>query len=175
MDRDLAAARDFRAGRRRARRFGRAYMERGRVTEVEWNMVHYDVQLIGGVLHCTGARWRRCRRVRERHWWRPLPMFLNALTGRGVHLVTVNDYLARRDAEWMGPHVSVPRPDGGLHRHVTSPTPKRAARRTSATSWSTGPTTSLASTTCGTTWPCGQTSWSRASTTTPSWTRWTAC
>ena len=50
--------------------------------KIKWNMVHYDVQLFGGIT---------------------LPVFLNALTGNGVHMVTVNDYLAKRDSEWMGP------------------------------------------------------------------------
>src|SRR3569833_129617 len=70
--------------------------------EVTWNMVHYDVQLIGGtVLHqgiisemATGE---------GKTLVATLPAYLNALAGQGVHIVTVNDYLARRDSEWMGP------------------------------------------------------------------------
>jgi preprotein translocase subunit SecA len=71
-------------------------------SDVNWEMVHYDVQLIGGVALHRGS-------VAEMHTGEgktlvaTLPVFLNALTGRGVHLVTVNDYLAKRDSEWMGP------------------------------------------------------------------------
>ncbi|MBT8254956.1 MAG: preprotein translocase subunit SecA, partial [Bacteroidia bacterium] len=70
--------------------------------EVTWDMVHYDVQLIGGVALHQG-------KVAEMHTGEgktlvaTLPVYLNALAGNGVHLVTVNDYLARRDSAWMGP------------------------------------------------------------------------
>ena len=68
---------------------------------VKWQMVHFDVQLIGGIgLHrgmiaemATGE---------GKTLVATLPVFLNALTGLGVHVITVNDYLARRDSEWMG-------------------------------------------------------------------------
>ena len=66
-----------------------------------WNMVHFDVQLIGGiVLH--RARIAEMATGEGKTLVATLPLYLNALTGRGAHLVTVNDYLARRDAEWMG-------------------------------------------------------------------------
>ena len=71
-------------------------------TEVKWNMIHYDVQLIGGLALHNGN-------IAEMHTGEgktlvaTLPVYLNALTGNGVHLVTVNDYLARRDSEWMAP------------------------------------------------------------------------
>ena len=65
------------------------------------NMRHYDVQLIGGmVLH--GGRIAEMRTGEGKTLVATLPLFLNALAGKGAHLVTVNDYLARRDAEWMG-------------------------------------------------------------------------
>ncbi|MDD5198256.1 MAG: preprotein translocase subunit SecA [Terrimicrobiaceae bacterium] len=68
---------------------------------VTWNMVHFDVQLIGGmVLH--KSRIAEMATGEGKTLVATLPLYLNALTGRGVHLVTVNDYLARRDAEWMG-------------------------------------------------------------------------
>lgn len=70
--------------------------------EVTWNMVHYDVQLIGGAILHKGAIAEMAT-GEGKTLVSTLPMYLNALTGRGVHLVTVNDYLARRDAEWMGP------------------------------------------------------------------------
>ena len=71
-------------------------------TPVEWNMIHYDVQLIGGVAMHQG-------KIAEMHTGEgktlvaTLPVYLNALTGNGVHLVTVNDYLAKRDSAWMAP------------------------------------------------------------------------
>ena len=71
-------------------------------SEVKWEMVHYDVQLIGGVALHRGSV-AEMQTGEGKTLVATLPVFLNALTGRGVHLVTVNDYLARRDAEWMGP------------------------------------------------------------------------
>ncbi len=71
-------------------------------TEVMWNMVHYDVQLIGGtVLH--QGKISEMATGEGKTLVATLPVYLNALPGRGVHLVTVNNYLARRDAEWNGP------------------------------------------------------------------------
>jgi preprotein translocase subunit SecA len=70
--------------------------------EVTWDMVHYDVQLIGGIALHQG-------KIAEMHTGEgktlvaTLPVYLNALTGKGVHLVTVNDYLAKRDSAWMAP------------------------------------------------------------------------
>ena len=84
---------------------------------VTWDMVHYDVQLFGGVA-LTHSRKHPAKNVGERSrigqiaelatgegktLVATLPVFLNALAGKGVHMVTVNDYLARRDSEWMGP------------------------------------------------------------------------
>tara|TARA_B100000900_G_C20602260_1_gene726154 strand:+ start:4775 stop:8095 length:3321 start_codon:yes stop_codon:yes gene_type:complete len=71
-------------------------------TEVEWNMIHYDVQLIGGyVLH--SGKIAEMQTGEGKTLSATLPVYLNALSGNGVHLVTVNDYLAKRDSEWMGP------------------------------------------------------------------------
>ncbi len=68
----------------------------------KWDMVHYDVQLIGGtVLH--HGKIAEMATGEGKTLVATLPVFLNALTGNGVHVVTVNDYLAKRDAEWMGP------------------------------------------------------------------------
>ena len=70
--------------------------------EIVWDMVHYDVQLIGGtVLH--QGKIAEMATGEGKTLVATLPVYLNALTGRGVHVVTVNDYLARRDSEWMGP------------------------------------------------------------------------
>lgn len=70
--------------------------------EVKWNMVHYDVQLMGGgVLH--NGNIAEMQTGEGKTLVATLPVYLNALSGKGVHLVTVNDYLAKRDSEWMGP------------------------------------------------------------------------
>ena len=69
---------------------------------VTWDMVHYDVQLIGGVAMHQG-KIAEMQTGEGKTLVATLPMYLNALTGNGVHLVTVNDYLAKRDSAWMGP------------------------------------------------------------------------
>ncbi len=66
-----------------------------------WNMVHFDVQLVGGIVLHRG-RIAEMATGEGKTLVATLPLYLNALTSRGAHLVTVNDYLARRDAEWMG-------------------------------------------------------------------------
>jgi preprotein translocase subunit SecA len=66
-----------------------------------WNMIHFDVQLIGGIVLHRG-RIAEMATGEGKTLVATLPLYLNALAGRGAHLVTVNDYLARRDAEWMG-------------------------------------------------------------------------
>src|SRR5205085_11032741 len=74
------------------------------VREVGWRTIkmrHYDVQLIGGVVLHQG-KIAEMRTGEGKTLVATLPAYLNALTGKGVHIVTVNDYLARRDAEWMG-------------------------------------------------------------------------
>jgi preprotein translocase subunit SecA len=70
--------------------------------EVTWNMVHYDVQLIGGIVLHQG-KISEMATGEGKTLVATLPAYLNALAGQGVHIVTVNDYLARRDSEWMGP------------------------------------------------------------------------
>jgi preprotein translocase subunit SecA len=71
-------------------------------TKIQWNMVHYDVQLMGGaVLHKGNIA--EMQTGEGKTLVATLPVFLNALAGKGVHIVTVNDYLAKRDSEWMGP------------------------------------------------------------------------
>ncbi len=69
---------------------------------ITWDMIHYDVQLFGGVALHQG-KIAEMATGEGKTLVATLPVFLNALTGRGVHLVTVNDYLAKRDSEWMGP------------------------------------------------------------------------
>jgi preprotein translocase subunit SecA len=68
---------------------------------IVWNMIHFDVQLIGGIVLHEG-KISEMATGEGKTLVATCPIYLNALTGRGVHLVTVNDYLARRDAEWMG-------------------------------------------------------------------------
>ncbi len=70
--------------------------------EMIWSMVHYDVQLFGGVVLHQG-KIAEMATGEGKTLVATLPVFLNALTGNGVHVVTVNDYLAKRDSEWMGP------------------------------------------------------------------------
>lgn len=70
--------------------------------DVKWDMVHYDVQLIGGIVLHKG-RIAEMATGEGKTLVATLPVYLNALPGKGVHVVTVNDYLARRDSEWNGP------------------------------------------------------------------------
>src|SRR5260370_23270299 len=67
-----------------------------------WDMVHFDVQLLGGIVLHRG-RIAEMATGEGKTLVGTLPLYLNALEGKGVHVVTVNDYLARRDREWMGP------------------------------------------------------------------------
>ncbi len=69
--------------------------------KTEWNMVPYNVQLIGGIVLHQG-KIAEMATGEGKTLVATLPTYLNALTGRGVHIVTVNDYLAKRDSEWMG-------------------------------------------------------------------------
>nr|MBC7612404.1 preprotein translocase subunit SecA [Pseudopedobacter sp.] len=71
-------------------------------TEVKWNMVHYDVQLIGGIVLHEG-KIAEMATGEGKTLVGTLPIYLNSLSGEGIHVVTVNDYLARRDSEWNGP------------------------------------------------------------------------
>ncbi|HEV7232083.1 MAG TPA: preprotein translocase subunit SecA [Bacteroidia bacterium] len=71
-------------------------------TEIRWDMMHYDVQLIGGIVLHQG-KISEMATGEGKTLVATLPLYLNALPGRGVHVVTVNNYLAKRDAEWNGP------------------------------------------------------------------------
>ena len=70
--------------------------------QITWDMVHYDVQLIGGIILHQG-KIAEMATGEGKTLVATLPVFLNALAGKGVHIVTVNDYLSKRDSEWMGP------------------------------------------------------------------------
>lgn len=100
FDRDLAVTHDFVEIEGDKAIYFNSWLAGG--NEVTWDMVHYDVQLIGGaVLH--QGKIAEMATGEGKTLVATLPVFLNALSGRGVHMVTVNDYLAKRDSEWMGP------------------------------------------------------------------------
>lgn len=100
FDRDLAAQRDSINIKGEKAIWNNSWLAGGSM--VTWNMVHYDVQLIGGVVLHQG-NIAEMATGEGKTLVATLPVFLNALTGKGVHVVTVNDYLSKRDAEWMGP------------------------------------------------------------------------
>ena len=100
FDKDLAATRNSINIKGDKAIWNNKWMAGG--TETTWNMVHYDVQLIGGVVLHQG-NIAEMATGEGKTLVATLPVFLNALARRGVHIVTVNDYLSKRDAEWMGP------------------------------------------------------------------------
>lgn len=100
FDRDLATTHDFVEIKDNKALYKNHWQAGG--NEITWAMIHYDVQLIGGVVLHQG-KIAEMATGEGKTLVSTLPIFLNALTGRGVHLVTVNDYLAKRDSEWMGP------------------------------------------------------------------------
>ena len=100
FDRDLAATHDFVSIDGDYAVYRNHWMAGG--NETVWNMIHYDVQLFGGVVLHQG-KIAEMATGEGKTLVATLPVFLNALTGNGVHVVTVNDYLAKRDSEWMGP------------------------------------------------------------------------
>ena len=100
FDRTLAATKDFVRIEGDKAIFSNHWEAGG--NETIWNMVHYDVQLFGGVVLHKG-KIAEMATGEGKTLVATLPVFLNALTGNGVHVVTVNDYLAKRDSEWMGP------------------------------------------------------------------------
>ncbi|MDO5522411.1 MAG: preprotein translocase subunit SecA [Bacteroidia bacterium] len=100
FDRDLAAKHDFVRIEGDKAIYLNRWMAGG--NEILWDMVHYDVQLFGGVVLHQG-KIAEMATGEGKTLVATLPVFLNALTHRGVHVVTVNDYLSKRDSEWMGP------------------------------------------------------------------------
>ena len=100
FDRDLAATKDFVTIEGDKAVYSNSWVAGGNT--VTWDMGHYDVQLFGGVVLHKG-RIAEMATGEGKTLVATLPVFLNALAGKGVHVVTVNDYLARRDSEWMGP------------------------------------------------------------------------
>lgn len=100
FDRELATTKDFVKIDGEKAIYSNTWKAGG--NEMTWNMVHYDVQLFGGVVLHQG-KIAEMATGEGKTLVATLPVFLNALTGNGVHVVTVNDYLAKRDSEWMGP------------------------------------------------------------------------
>ena len=99
MDREMAASRDSITIKGNRAIYDNQWMAGGNM--IKWNMVHYDVQLIGGVVLHEG-KIAEMATGEGKTLVATLPVYLNALPGKGVHIVTVNDYLAKRDSEWMG-------------------------------------------------------------------------
>ncbi len=100
FDRDLASVRDFVSIEGDKAVWQTTWTAGG--NDIKWDMVHYDVQLFGGVVLHKG-KIAEMATGEGKTLVATLPVFLNALAGKGVHVVTVNDYLAKRDCEWMGP------------------------------------------------------------------------
>ncbi|MDD2245507.1 MAG: preprotein translocase subunit SecA [Proteiniphilum sp.] len=100
FDRDLAAAHDFVRVEGDKAIYQNHWIAGG--NEIIWDMIHYDVQLFGGVVLHQG-KIAEMATGEGKTLVATLPVFLNALTHEGVHVVTVNDYLSKRDSEWMGP------------------------------------------------------------------------
>ncbi|MBU1368937.1 MAG: preprotein translocase subunit SecA [Bacteroidetes bacterium] len=99
MDKQMAATRDHVEIRGDKAVYKNSWVAGGNV--ITWDMVHYDVQLIGGIVLHEG-KIAEMATGEGKTLVATLPVYLNALAGKGVHLVTVNDYLAKRDSEWMG-------------------------------------------------------------------------
>ena len=100
FDRELAASHDFVSIEGDKAVYFNHWVAGG--NDMKWDMIHYDVQLFGGVV-LTQGKIAEMATGEGKTLVATLPVFLNALTGNGVHVVTVNDYLAKRDSEWMGP------------------------------------------------------------------------
>jgi preprotein translocase subunit SecA len=100
FDRELATTKDFVTIDGDKAIYSNHWIAGG--NDMKWEMIHYDVQLFGGVVLHQG-KIAEMATGEGKTLVATLPVFLNALTGNGVHVVTVNDYLAKRDSEWMGP------------------------------------------------------------------------
>ena len=100
FDRDLAAEKDFIRIEGDKAIYSNSWTAGG--NKITWDMIHYDCQLFGGVVLHKG-KIAEMATGEGKTLVATLPVFLNALAKKGVHMVTVNDYLARRDSEWMGP------------------------------------------------------------------------
>ena len=127
----------------------------------------YRVQVMGGLVLHQG-RIAEMKTGEGKTLVSTLPAYLNALSGKGVHVVTVNDYLARRDSEWMGKvHRFMGLSVGLIVHDLDSAAPPMPATSPTAR------TMNWASTICATTWSSARASWCSAVTTSPSSTKWT--
>jgi preprotein translocase subunit SecA len=99
LDRDLSVKKDYIRIDGDKSVYRNSWMAAGNM--ITWNMIHYDVQLIGGIVLHQG-KIAEMATGEGKTLVSTLPAYLNALAGEGVHIVTVNDYLARRDSEWNG-------------------------------------------------------------------------
>ncbi|MBO4764473.1 MAG: preprotein translocase subunit SecA, partial [Bacteroidales bacterium] len=100
FDRELTTRKDYVTVQGEYAIWKNSWMAGGNM--IKWDMVHYDVQLIGGIVLHQG-KIAEMATGEGKTLVATLPVFLNAMGGKGVHVVTVNDYLAKRDSEWMGP------------------------------------------------------------------------
>ena len=131
---------------------------------ITWDMVHYEVQIIGGIVLHEG-KIAEMATGEGKTLVATFPTFLNALAKRGVHIVTVNNYLATRDSEWMGPLFQF---HGLTIDCIDKHEPNSIARRNAYQADITyGPTMNLVSTTCVITWPATLKNWYSADITTP--------
>ena len=137
---------------------------------ITWDMIHYDVQLIGGIAMHQG-KIAEMQTGEGKTLVATLPVYLNALTGKGVHLVTVNDYLAKRDSAWMAPFSNF-MGYGSIVLICINPTLQPEETPISLTS-PMEQTMNLVSTICGTTCRIPQRIWCNANITTPLLTKLT--
>ena len=145
--------------------------------KITWNMVHYDVQLIGGaVLH--SGKIAEMATGEGKTLVSTLPAYLNALAGEGVHIVTVNDYLARRDQEWNGPIFEwLGLKVDCIDKHQPNRDVRRRAPTEETLTWQIlpmVPTMNLGLITCEITWCTLPMKWYSVNTTTQWWMRWIA-
>ena len=136
----------------------------------KWDMVPFDVQLIGAYALHSG-RIAEMATGEGKTLVATMPVYLNALTGRGVHVVTVNDYLAARDSEWMGAIYKFLGLTVGCILHDQSPEVRRGS--TTATSPTARTPSSGSITSATTAWRSARRTRSSAAIITPSWTKWT--
>lgn len=140
--------------------------------EIVWDMEHYDVQMVGGKVLNEG-KIAEMATGEGKTLVATLPVFLRSLTGRGVHVVTVNDYLAKRDSEWMGPlYQFLGSTVDCIDKHDPNTAARRAAYHCDITY---GTNNESVSTTCATIWPWHPRIWCSAPTITPLSTRLTRC
>lgn len=168
FDRHLAATKDFVRIEDDKAIYQNHWLAGG--AEVTWNMVHYDVQLFGGVVLHKG-KIAEMATGEGKTLVATLPVFLNALTGNGVHVVTVNDYLSKRDSEWMGPlymfhGLSV----DCIDKHQPNSDARRKAYMADITF---GTNNEFVSTTCVITWLSARRTLYNVGTIMPSSMRWT--